>query len=206
MGMQTTPAAPDRSSPGSRRRLAGIAAAVAVVVLVGLDQSIGPVRSWFDRHSFTGSVLANLLVLAVAALIVEEVVARRQRRDHARSVAVQSLILYRQARRAYAAIVVEEPKGVDVEDATDELRTLASMLLAASPNLYNDRWSRAFLDQTERTLVIMSRVIGSSEGALDATALGRIDREMTQLLERVEPLRARFPIDEHTEPDHRSDP
>jgi hypothetical protein len=194
----------ERSPIGIRRRLAAVFAGSSVVLLVGLDVSVPPVRSWFDHHAFTASVAANLLVLAVAALIVEEVVARRQRRDHALSVAVQSLIVYRQARRAYDAFGAGEADGVDVPDVTDELRTLAGMLLAASPNLYNDRGSRAFLDQAERSLVIMSRVVGASDGGLDARGRRRIDREMSQLLTKVEPLRARFPVEEQVEPDHGS--
>jgi hypothetical protein len=71
------------------RRIAAAAAAATLIALVVCDQCIASFRAWWDRHSFTGSVVANLLVLAITALIVDEVVARRQQRKRGVSVAVQ---------------------------------------------------------------------------------------------------------------------
>jgi hypothetical protein len=64
-----------------------VVAAVVLLVVVGSDLWIDRARVWWDRHSITGSVVSNLLVLAVTALIVDEVVARRQRQERAVSVA-----------------------------------------------------------------------------------------------------------------------
>ena len=63
-----------------RRRVAAVCALTTLLVLVGCDLWIAGFRAWWDRHSLTASVVSSLLVLAVAGLIVDEVVARRQRR------------------------------------------------------------------------------------------------------------------------------
>lgn len=52
-----------------------------------------------------GSILASLLAVGVTALIFDEVIARQRRRERATSVAVQAMILYAQARRAFGAIL-----------------------------------------------------------------------------------------------------
>jgi len=65
------------------RRLAATAAAAVLVMLVAGDLLVRRVRTWGNGHSLTGSVVTSLLVLAVAALIVDEVVAHRQRRERA---------------------------------------------------------------------------------------------------------------------------
>ena len=80
------------------RRVAATTVVMTLATLVAYDVWIRGVRVWWDRHSLTGSIVASLLGLAVTALIVDEVVARRQRKERAVSVAVQSLIVYGQAR------------------------------------------------------------------------------------------------------------
>ena len=57
--------------------------AVLLLALVASDLWIERARVWWDRHSLTSSVVSNLLVLAVTALIVDEVIARRQRQERA---------------------------------------------------------------------------------------------------------------------------
>ena len=102
--------------------------------------------------------MANLLVVAFTALIVDEVVARRQQRKRGVSVAVQGLIVYGQARRAYGAVNASGDGGSDTLDASEELRTLASMLLTASSALFDDPVARRFLEQVERFAGSMIRV------------------------------------------------
>src|SRR5579862_7402597 len=120
------------------RRIAAGAVALTLGALVGCDLWIRRVRTWGDDHSLTGSVVTNLLVLAVTALIVDAVVARRQRRQRALSVAAQGLIVYSQARRAYDAVMAVGDADSDGSAATEELRSFASMLLTASPSLFDD--------------------------------------------------------------------
>lgn len=201
------------------RRVAAVAVALALLALVACDVWVPTIRSWWDGHSLTGSVVSNLLVLAVTALIVDEVVARRQRRERAVSVAVQGLIVYGQARRAADAIAAQaEAAQADPADpadaaradpaqahpaddrdgsadaAADELRTLATMLLTASPSLFDDSEARRFLDQVERFSVSMFRTVqASSEGPVSAGDRARLTAEMSDLRATVEPLLARIP-------------
>lgn len=178
----------------SLRRMSAAVVAVALVALVACDVWIGSVRTWWDRHSLTGSVVSNLLVLAVTALIIDEVVARRQRRDRSVSVAVQGLIVYGQARRTHDAIVASGADGQPAGDAADELRTLANMLLTSSPSLFDDPAARRFLDQVERFSVTMFRVVSTATGgALEAHDREQLSKEMARVRETVQPLLTRIP-------------
>jgi hypothetical protein len=179
------------------RRMAAALVALALVVLVACDLWIAGFRSWWDRHSLTGSIVANLLVLAVTALIVDEVVARRQRRDRSVTVAVQGLIVYGQARRTHDAIVATNPSRPSAGTAGDELRTLATMLLSASPSLFDDPDARVFLEQVERFSVTMLRAVTTPVGqAIGTEDRDRLATEMTRLKETVQPLLIRIPPEE----------
>jgi hypothetical protein len=177
------------------RRVAAATVTVTLVWLIVSDLWIAGFRAWWDRHSLTGSIVTSLLVLAVTGLIVDEVVARRQRRERAVSVAVQGLIVFGQARRACGAILssdVEEPHS---SGASEELRTLASMLLTASPCLFDDPAARRFLEQVERFSVSMFRAVSlSSAAALSTDSRERLTAEMSQLETTVKPLLARIPL------------
>jgi hypothetical protein len=83
--------------------------------------------------------------VAFTALIVDEAIAKRQRRDRAFSVAAQVLIVFEQAHRAYKAATIEVEGKASSYDAAEELRSLANMLLSASPNLFDEPAARRFL-------------------------------------------------------------
>lgn len=174
-----------------------MAAAVVALTLLGLvagDLWVAGFRAWWDRHSLTGSVVSSLLVLAVTGLIVDEVVARRQRRERAVSVAVQGLIVFGQASRAYHAIVSGDAEEPASHAAPEELRTLASMLLTASPSLFDDPAARHFLEQVERFSISMFRSLSvSSATGLSPSSRERLSVEMAQLRIAVEPLLGRIP-------------
>jgi hypothetical protein len=177
--------------------MAAAAVALGLIVLVVCDLWIGGFRTWWDGHSLTGSIVANLLVLAVTALIVDEVVARRQRRDRSVTVAVQGLIVYGQARRTHDAIVTSGAQGQSAGGPGDELRTLATMLLSASPSLFDDPAARRFLEQVERFSVTMLRAVSTPVGrAIGADDRDRLSTEMARLKETVQPLLIRIPPEE----------
>jgi hypothetical protein len=182
------------------RRVAAIGVATALAALVVCDLSIAGFRTWWDRHSLTGAVVSSLLVLAVTALIVDEVVARRQRQARAVSVAVQGLIVYAQARRAHDAVTTaggadDARSGVGAE----ELRTLASMLLTASPSLFDDPQARRFLEQVERFSVLMYKTISSSPGGIQsADNRERLTSQISQLQVTMQPLVARIPTQDRS--------
>jgi hypothetical protein len=136
-----------------------VAIASGLVAIVACDLWIASFRDWWDRHSLTGSIVSSLLVLGVTALIVDEILARRQRRERATSVAVQGMIVYTQAVRAYAALT---GTGTDESDLGEEMRSLANMILTASPSLFDDPQARVFLENLQRLAGEMVRTIPSS--------------------------------------------
>lgn len=176
------------------RRLAAAGIAAALIALVICDLSVQGFRVWFDNHSLTASIVSNLLVLGVTALIVDEVVARRQRSDRATSVAVQAVIVYDQAQRTYSALsaaldATDEPEN----DAPDELRALANMLLTSSPSLFDDPEARVFLEDVQRLTGVMFRASSSSlighagkpsREAITA-AMDRLHASATPLIQRL---------------------
>jgi hypothetical protein len=190
----------DRSSTGAIkpyvRRVAAAATATTILALTWCDLRIPGFRSWWNRHSLTGSILGNLLVVGATALILDEVIARHQRRERAISVAVQGMILYAQARRAFDGVLasIEQPSGSG--GALEEMRPLASMLLDASPSLFDDPTARRFLQAVQRlTGALLQTISASPERARDPQRLEILTNEMSELQTTVEPLRARLPVE-----------
>ncbi len=166
--------ASDDGRPARASRRAGFRRAAAVgttgllVGLVACDLWVTGVRTWWDRHSFTSCVVSSLLVLGVTVLIIDEVLARRQRKERSVSVAVQAVIVYGQARHSYEAVMAAVVAGSDrgagdgvvaeqgaQVDASDEVRILASMILIASPVLFDDPEARLFLEDVQRLAATM---------------------------------------------------
>jgi hypothetical protein len=181
------------------RRVAAAAVALTLVALVGCDLWIPDFRAWWDRHSLTSSVASNLLVVGITALIIDEVVARRRRREHAVSVAVQGLIVFGQARRAYGAVTAAGGADLQTGVAADELRSLGGMVLTASPSLFEDPDARLFLAQVERFSVRMLRAASSATGGTIGTdEAHRLAAEMDRLQTTVAPLLDRIPPEERS--------
>jgi hypothetical protein len=174
--------------------VAAVAITAILLALVVCDLEIARFREWWERHSLTGSILASLLVVGVTGLIFDELIARYQRRERASSVAVQALIVYSQARRAYDAVLASDEAELSDTHVADEVRPLASMLLSASPSLFDDPVARVFLERVQQLMGAMVRTIAASpEARGDITTL--LADEMTQLQASVEPLRARLPAE-----------
>ncbi|MGA3216202.1 MAG: hypothetical protein ABSD97_11010 [Acidimicrobiales bacterium] len=206
----------DRAARAGHRYGLRLATAVATAgVLVGLvacDIWVAGVRAWWDRHSFTSCVVSSLLVLGVTVLIIDEVLARRQRKERTVSVAVQAVIVYGQAHHSYEAVMAEVMAGAggggtdgvgaerdDAEvDAHDEVRSLASMLLVASPALFDDPEARLFLEDVQRLAATMYGALAlhkispaappeDGDGTVARLHAGRLKMDA-----RVRPLAARL--------------
>ncbi|HEY5271835.1 MAG TPA: hypothetical protein VIJ34_01230 [Acidimicrobiales bacterium] len=132
-------------------------------------------RTWWNRHSFTGDVVSSLLIVGVTALLFDELVARRQRKDRSVSVAVQVLIVYGQARRVYNAVVASADEN-DRTSAGEDLRSLANMLLTAGPGFFDDRQARQFLEQVERLAGSIYRAFTATAPVLSAQTFGNDSR------------------------------
>ena len=179
---------------GAVRRFTAAAVAMSLLALVAGDLWIRGFQLWWDRHSLTGSVATSLLVLAVTGLIVDEVVARRQRRERALSVAVQALIVYGQARRVWNAVVTTDDMGEgSANSSSEEFRTLASMLLTAAPGLFDDPVARRVLEEVERFSVSVFRTAAGSRGQLSEDDRAHLESAMAQLQAAVAPLLVRIP-------------
>jgi hypothetical protein len=174
------------------RRVVAAAVATVLIALVACDLAIAGFSGWWDRHALTASVASNLLVLGVAALIVDDVVARRQRRGRATSVAVQGMIVYAQARRAYAALM-GLAGDAERSDAAEEMRMLASMLLTASPSLFDDPDARLFLEGVQRLGGDMYRAVANPDDRLNAQDRERLTNAITAVQASAAPLIARLP-------------
>jgi hypothetical protein len=179
------------------RRVTAATVADYLVVLVVCDLSIGSFRAWWDRHSLTGSIVSSLLVLAVTALIVDEIVARRQRKERAITVAVQALIVYGQGRRTWNAVKSSAADGKGTGNgagsALEEWRALANMLLTASPALFEDPEARRFLEEVERFSGLILSRFRRSDGTLADDDRQHLEAEFSKVEQAVGPLMARLP-------------
>ncbi|MGA8207965.1 MAG: hypothetical protein WB801_10390 [Candidatus Dormiibacterota bacterium] len=182
------------------RRVVAAAVAASLVVLVVCDLLIGSFQGWWERHSLTASIVSSLLVLAVTALIFDEIVARRQRKERAISVAVQAIIVYGQGQRTWNAV---KSSGVDrngrgdgagsaLEDL-EEWKVLANMLLTASPALFEDPEARRFLEELERFSALVVSRVRRSDGTLADDDRQHLEAEFSKVEQAVGPLRARLP-------------
>jgi hypothetical protein len=186
---------------GLARRVTAAAVAASLVVLVVCDLSIGSFQAWWDRHSLTANIVSSLLVLAVTALIVDEIVARRQRKERATSVAVQALIVYGQGRRTWNAVKSSaadaQGRGDDAGSVLEEWRALANMLLTASPALFEDPEARRFLEEVERFSGLILSRFRRSDGTLAEDDRQHLEAEFSKVEQAVGPLMARLPkVDE----------
>jgi hypothetical protein len=176
-----------------------IASAVVVsatmLALVAGDLWNAAMRSWWSRHSFTGNVVSSLLIVGVTALIFDELVARRQRKARAVSVAVQAAIVYSQSRRVYDALLASADED-DRQGAGEDLRSLATMLLTAGPGFFDDPQARQFLDEVERLAGSIYRVFTATTGRLNADVRKRLKSEMAQVEAAAQPLVGRIPVEE----------
>lgn len=196
------------SNEPRRSPLRSVAAAVITVTLLALvacEIWVPTVRAWWDSHSFTGDVVSSLLVVGATVVIIDEILARRQRKERAVSVAVQVLIIYGQALRAYDALIAR-PEVLSVAPGTDdaqlggvrdEVRGLASMILVASPSLFDDPEARLFLDEVQRLVgaIYASPSLGfarPAEGETENT-VARLSASKSRVEARVVPLAARLP-------------
>jgi hypothetical protein len=186
----------------ARTRIASaVVVAAALMALVAGDLWDASMRSWWSRHSFTGDVVSSLLIVGVTALIFDELVARRQRKARAVSVAVQAAIVYGQSRRVYDAVLASANED-DRKNAGEDLRNLAGMLLTAGPVLFDDPQARQFLEQVERLAGSIYRAFTTmTAGKLNADLRGRLQVEMTQLVDAANPLIGRIPVEEWALPD-----
>lgn len=149
--------------------------------------------------------MSSLLVVGATVLIFDEILARRQRRERSVSVAVQVLIVYGQALRAYDALIARPDAlsvGAGADDAQlegvrEEVRSLSTMMLVASPSLYDDPEARLFLDDLQRLVGTMyaapALAFAASPAGDGENMVARLSASKSKVDARVSPLAARLP-------------
>jgi hypothetical protein len=175
------------------RRIAAVVVSAALVTLLVCDIWIHGFRAWWNAHSLTGNIVSSLLLLAVTGFVVDEVVARRQRREREVSVAAQALIVYGQARRTCEALLGPKPDNSDLRAPKEESRDLASMVLSASSSLFDDPVGREFLRRVQRLMGALYVVSYAPSASSEPGKLEQVRAEMAELTASVRPLMARVP-------------
>jgi hypothetical protein len=167
---------------------------------VSLDVSDAGLRRWWDGHALTTDAVAGLVVLMITALVVDQVVYLRQRKNRARAVGVQVAIVMTQANRAARAVSQVLAGSGDRDAAYEEFRTYTMMLLSAAPVLIDDTTSRNFLEQAQ----YLDGEMASALSVL-ARAPGQENFSATRLDDAVQVLKsASAPLLQNMEPRMRS--
>jgi FlaA1/EpsC-like NDP-sugar epimerase len=160
---------------------------VITTVLVVLDVADGAVHRYWSRHSFTSSVLAGVLVVALTVLIVDRVTRRRQLKNQSRVIAVQAAVIVAQATRTADAIARSAQSAEDREGASDELRTYTQVLLTSAPVLIESKVPLAVLEAGQRAAGQMFRAMRDAEEGADP-AKEHVDAAVQELRQAAAPL------------------
>lgn len=175
--------------------LVALAATIAVLVT---DLTDSGVDEWWNRHSLAGSLVANVLVLGVTVLVIDQVTAHRRIRERKRVAAVQALIVFSQVMRT-EKVLTAPPGHPDGEDPVGEVRALASMVLTAAPALFDDPAARDFMDQVERFSAMLVRLGLTRPGhAVTDADRAKLSDAKDVVRAAVQPLLSRLDIREVT--------
>jgi hypothetical protein len=159
------------------------------LVLAALDILNGSVHRWWAEHAFTTSLVGGLLVLLVTVLIADRVVNARQLRERSRAIAAQAAIVLTQAARTVQLVNAVLAGNGDAEPAGDALQSYGTMLLIAAPLLIDASMSRAFLEEAQRLLGELVRVLHAHrQGTAGDTERARLDAAVKRLREVAQPL------------------
>jgi hypothetical protein len=165
-----------------------LAVILITATLVILDVADPAVDHFWDRHTFTSSVLAGLLVLLVTVLIADRVVSARQLKNRARAIAAEVAIIVGQASRASDVVAAALKGDADRDAANEEVRTYATMLLVAAPILIDADQSRGFLEDAQRIAGQMFRALRSKADHDPVEDTERITRAVSDLRSEFGPL------------------
>lgn len=171
-----------------------------VVTLIALDLVDHVVSGWFDRHSFATDAVSTLLGLAVAALVVDRISARRNLRDRAQVMAAQGAMIAAQARRATQAVTSALDGSGDRDSAADELRTFMMMMLTAAPALMDAPQTREFLETSQHLAAELARALGvTRSGERPDDVDQRLNDAAGQVRATVQPLLQTLDVDQQSD-------
>jgi hypothetical protein len=175
---------------------AAVAVTLATAGLITAEVDDAGFRRWWAVHTLTTDTVAGLLVLLITVLFVDQVVRLRQVRDRSRATAAQVAIVMAQASRAAHAVSAAASGAGAREDAFDEMRTYAMMLLVAAPVLIEADAARAFLEQAQGLAGEMARVMGALTTGTPPVSSARMDDAARQVKAAADPLIQPLRLDE----------
>ena len=182
------------------QELTAAAVMAVVVTLIALDLVDHVVSGWFDRHSFATDAVSTLLGLAVAALVVDRISARRNLRDRAQVMAAQGAMIAAQARRATQAVTSALDGSGDRDSAADELRTFMMMMLTAAPALMDAPQTREFLETSQHLAAELARALGvTRSGERPDDVDQRLNDAAGQVRATVQPLLQTLDVDQQSD-------
>ena len=179
-----------------------IAAAVMAVVLglIALDLVDHAFSAWLDRHSFATDAVSTLLGLAVAALVLDRISARRSLRDRAQVMAAQGAMIAAQALRATGAVTSALDGSGDRDAAADELRTFMMMMLTGAPVLMDAPDTREFLERSQHLAAEIARALGvTRSGDRPDDIDRRLNDAAGQVRTAVQPLLQTLDVDQQSD-------
>jgi uncharacterized membrane protein len=174
------------------RWLAAAAVAAVLVLLSALDLADRSFGRWAADRPFFTSTLTGVLVLLVAVLIVDRLVAHRDEKDQSRSVAAQATIVMAEGARATAALDGALNGKGDRLAAGDEVKTYLAILSMATPVLLGPRFSRGFLESAQALGADLTIALAEPEPSPETRqhlngAVDRLRDESAPLLEFLDP-------------------
>jgi hypothetical protein len=186
---------------GKRHVQEWIAAAVMAVVLalIALDLADHAFNTWFDRHSFVTDTVSTLLGLAVAALVVDRISARRRLSDRGLAMAAQGAMIAAQASRAGRAVTSALDGSGDRDTAADELRRFVTMMLTGAPVLMDAPDTREFLEASQRLAAELARALGVTRSGEHPDDLDqRLKHAIDEIQATFQPLLQTLNLDEQS--------
>jgi hypothetical protein len=168
-----------------------------VLALIALDLVDHAFNTWFDRHAFVTDAVSTLLGLAVAALVVDRISARRRLRDRAQVMAAQGAMIAAQALRATQAVTSALDGSGDRDAAADELRTFMTMMLTGAPALMDASQTREFLETSQHLAAELARALGvTRSGDRPADIDERLNDAAARVRATVLPLLQTLDVDQ----------
>jgi hypothetical protein len=175
---------------------------MVVLALIAVDLLDHSLNTWFDRHSLVTDLVSTLLGLAVAALVLDLISARRQLRDRAQVMAAQGAMIAAQALRATQAVTSALDGSGDGERdaAAGELRTFMTMMLTGAPVLMDAQLTRQFLETSQHLGAELARALGvTRSGDRPDDIDQRLNDAAARLRATVQPLLQTLDIDQQSD-------
>jgi hypothetical protein len=175
---------------------AALAVTLATAGLITAEVDDAGFRHWWAGHPLTTDTVAGLLVLLITVLVADQVVRLRQVSDRSRATAAQAAIVMAQALRASQTVSAAVSGQSEREEAVDEIRTYAMMLLVAAPVLMEAKAARDFLEESQRLGGEMARVMRAFSSGKGKVSSERMDDAARQVKAAAGPLLQPLRLDE----------